>query len=238
MHYYTISNILLGILHIYPMCFDKIYLHFFPFNSSLFPTPLFPPNFMSFPFPLNPLSPFIAACVCIGVKPSTGARIFFQDCILEESWFSLSWHPSIANSFINYLTLPLPIMLGFWLIWSCACSHSSSEFICAVVLSGPSNNGLYRCSICLTLRCFSPLLPWWPLNLGGKGYNIDALFRHKHITVSYYLNFDQMWTSILITIYCKNKFLCTGLRDALICKYRDKDLRRQGGGCQFNTMPI
>lgn len=86
----------------YTICFDKKnYLHPFPFNLFLFTISLFLPKIMFFLFSLNPLGPFIDARMCIGVGPYTGAWVFFQGYIPEESWLSPSWQPSIANSFLT-----------------------------------------------------------------------------------------------------------------------------------------
>lgn len=110
----------------------------------------------------------------------------------------------------------------------CACLHP----LHARILSGLSLAIFYVCcyslyefigklaQLCLEtlLKCFFVvihyiwLLPtfcsllsngpwmWW-----RTGCDIDTSFRSEHSLFSYYLHFDQMWASVLITVCCKTK---------------------------------
>lgn len=46
----------------------------------------------------------------------------------------------------------------------------------------------------------------------------------RHSAVSPSLHLGHLWVSVLISIYCKQKFPRWGMRDALIYDYNDKPL--------------
>lgn len=77
--------------------------------------------------------------------------------------------------------------------------------MCVVVLACLENVWLYKLSYlaftispCLFLDVY--------LSLKVKGCDIDVPFRAEHSSVSYFLNIDQLWVSILTAIYHKKKF--------------------------------
>lgn len=63
---------------------------------------------------------------------------------------------------------------------------------------------------------------------GREACDLDAPFGVKHSIVSYFLYMEQLWITILITIYWeKKKLLSYGLIDALIYGTRTQELRRE-----------
>lgn len=55
-------------------------------------------------------------------------------------------------------------------------------------------------------------------------YDIDVLISGHNFTVLIYLHLDQLWSSILINVYCKYNLLWWDLRDALIYGYNDETI--------------
>lgn len=81
-------------------------------------------------------------------------------------------------------------------------------------------------SLPLTLSIFSLPLSRWSQSPGQRRYEIDCTFHPKNFVVSFSWNFDQLWTSVLITIYLKNRLLYWGLRDVLNCGSNNMSLER------------
>lgn len=81
-------------------------------------------------------------------------------------------------------------------------------------------------SLPLALSIFPLLLSRWSQSPGQKRCEIDWTFHTKNFVVSFPWNFDQLWTSVLITIYLKTRLLYWGLRDVLICGSNSKSLER------------
>lgn len=108
----------------YTTCFDKNYLHsFFSF---------FPIRYTTFPSRAHILSLLFKPARSIYCCPYVHwyGTIYWSMSFLSglHPWRNLTY-PLLATihcqlllncgrSFINHLTLPLPFMLGFWLVWS------------------------------------------------------------------------------------------------------------------------
>lgn len=114
--------------------------------------------------------------------------------------------PITANSssaewdFVTPSPTHLGILTGLVLRRSCACSHSHCEwapcpediFFAAVPPTSGSD------SLSTASSVMVPEL-WW------RSRNTDVLFRGEYFRVSYYLWSNQLWISILNSIYCKKK---------------------------------
>lgn len=157
---------------------------------------------------------------------------------LKENWLSLSQQSSVSNSSsaCDGSSSPHPpSTLWFCQNWTCPglvqCFHNHCKFTlcnfpgvprkhCFVVVIHPLS--LLNCFLCLFHDD-----PWALVGETGCKCPVQGWALY----LSYSLHIDQLWESVLITVYCKKMLLWWGLREALIHEYK----------CywsQFNTISI
>lgn len=183
--------------------------HHLFFPSNLFhpsPTQALPPNFMYLFYFLNPLSSVGVAGTCQGIELPAEALANYPGPDLRRKQTFLPQHPSLPTApqpewdFVTPSPTHLGILTGLVLRRSCACSHSHCEwapcpediFFAAVPPTSGSD------SLSTASSVMVPEL-WW------RSRNTDVLFRGEYFRVSYYLWSNQLWISILNSIYCKKK---------------------------------
>lgn len=111
------------------------------------------------------------------------------------------------------------------LVW-----HMFSAYCCwPLVSSAHSPAGSKRCCFLIVIPCLwlsrsSSTLFRHESETWEEGCGIHAPFMARHSTVSLFLHLGHLWVSVLINIYCKQKFPRWGMRDALIYDYNDKPL--------------
>lgn len=107
-------------------------------------------------------------------------------------------------------------MLGFVLAWVCMYFvHSVINTVNSYMQLCLEGSFLVAIPHLCSLHSFFPFSHNNPLSLGRRKCSICVLFRAEHSEVSYSLSLGQLWISVLITIYCKQKLLWWELRDTL-----------------------
>lgn len=119
----------------------------------------------------------------------------------------------VVFPFIHLVDL-LMVFLG-----SCLCSHSGETFL-GVASDIPWRHDITANVLMLwPLQLFCPIfhnVPW----ASGAG----VLWMHPFVPGSTTLPFDWLRFSVLLFLYCKEKFLWWVLRSTLICGYKNKYL--------------
>lgn len=105
-----------------------------------------------------------------------------------------------SNSLLGWDSVPtFPFHAGIWsglsLQRSSLGCHNGCQLICQLSHHVWSS---HPPTLASTLSLLS--FPTWSLE---QGYAIDVLFGAEYSTVSNYLHIDQLWDSVLITMYCR-----------------------------------
>lgn len=120
---------------------------------------------------------------------------------------------------------PTPISMGRFSL-----AHVLCILLLTTVSSAHSPAGSKRCCFLIViprlwlLHCSSSALFRHESETWEEGCGIHAPFMARLSAVSRSLHLGHLWVSVLINIYCKQKFPRWGMRDALIYDYNDKPL--------------
>lgn len=151
-------------------------------------------------------------------------QVLLCDCGVQVIYTSLERHdftfPSrnqlqITSRLRVGICVYFLFMLWFYLIWTCTCH------LCTVTVSD-----FYFFQPCYVWMIICPQSHLPPLalnppflqrsnNLERKGFDKDILFSTEYSKVAYSLHIVQLWFSVLITTYCKNRLLWWGFSDSL-----------------------
>lgn len=120
--------------------------------------------------------------------------------VFKENWLFISQQVLSASSssagveLHEYLPFPC---------WDLVLLEAYMELLYSVTVtvSACVQLPLFYCSHLWCLRLFSPLLLQWFMSLGRNGCDVPV--RTDHSTASCPLYLDQLWVSMLISIYCK-----------------------------------
>lgn len=202
-----------------PPSFSFFFLAFFPFFLSH--------SYFFFSLPPLYLSP------CLYRSPILGHGPVLECCwytnSIEENWLSLT-QQCISKSSLTEAKLDVPhlfSMLLFCQDWAC------TSLIHAATIS-------MRWYVHSTRIVWKILFPWsqpppvaltiflLPFHitseLWGEKYGIDIPFKAEYSKVFHSLHVNHLWSSVLISIYCKKKCLWWGLSDVKIYGHRNKPL--------------
>lgn len=188
-------------------------------------------------------SPLNASCIYIGVIPSSRASVAsprsHQTDAASTSNHQLPIAPQLEGSFMSPFSLRpgsfnwfhLPQVLNKYIV-------TATQFMCA--MADHAWQTLFHCRhpLLLALIVLVPLLQWSPTLENTGDITQLSHFGAKHPTISWSLDIDLSFISVLIVIYWKKELLWWGLADALIYMYK----RENSGGCllpcQFRRMIV
>lgn len=83
-------------------------------------------------------------------------------------------------------------------------------------------HSLTRISWSLSSYNLLPPLPWWFLSLRRRSSVVDGATEAGHLEILCSLNFDKLWFSVMVFVFCKRTLLCWWVRAALTCGCKDK----------------
>lgn len=174
--------------------------------------------FLSPPRPTHPISVlFYLGFYTYQVQFSMPVQSWVCVLPLKCAWFTRgntlkkTDSPSPSSSQLQYLlssggTLCL-LHAGIWSGLSsprsCACCHKLWVHTCSCPVWFRRCYFLEVTYDLWLLYHFCFPFPWWCLSLGWRKYQINAIFATEQPMASYSLRLDQLWVSLLITIYYK-----------------------------------
>lgn len=137
------------------------------------------------------------------------------------SWLSPSQQPRTASNFLADSMPNFPLHAGACLALSLtrllcllSCLLWTSTLLCPEDIYG-----LIVFQHLWLLYSFVPPLLQWFWSLRRRKCGIYTPCKVEPCPVSYSLYLGQLWVSVLIMIYCKQKLLWQGLRKALLCEH-------------------
>lgn len=200
-------------------CYVNVFMFMILWDSAIIFTFL-PPNSPRFPF--HPFPHIYGPAIPL---PHQGLFVllgyFWVWLWGVVSWLSPSQQPRTASNFLADSMPNFPLHAGVCL------ALSLTRLLCllscllwaAALLCQEDIYGLVVFQHLWLLYSFVPPLLQWFWSLRRRKCGIYTPFKVEPCTVNYSLYLGQLWVSVLIMIYCKQKLLWQGLRKALLCEH-------------------
>lgn len=131
---------------------------------------------------------------------------------------------------------------GIWSVLDlhrpCACCNMHCKLICELQMMCPKDSFLVDSHYLWFLHSFYNTPPSTMIPKPSEAMVQYALIRAEHSLVSYSLCFVQLWVSVLIIIYCKQKLLYWRVKDVLIYGHKNYSLTVRLILCPFGRIVL